>query len=119
MKPKKKVLLGKNSYFRISPEDWTRIQALAESEGLNASDIVRRAVRSYLSGGVEKWAAEQARSQAVAVREPSPEELAAAWLAELSGPIRRALEQIAQALRRAIEEAQAPSGHRGKGHGKR
>lgn len=118
MSTKRKAILGKNSYFRVSAEDWKRLETLAREEGLNVSDIVRRAVRAYLSGGSEKWAEQQARAQAAAVREPTPAELAAAWLAELPASVRRALEQIAPVVRKALEEAQGLRGRHGKGPSK-
>ena len=35
-------------YFRVETSTWQRLRALADSEQLTVSDIVRRAIREYL-----------------------------------------------------------------------
>jgi len=105
--------LEETTYVRLFGKDKERIRELAEAEGLNISDILRRAAMQYLAGGAERWAdierAKQARAGAteverkilLAVRDDS--DLTGAVLdlasaAHQGGPVRSAILGLAAVL---------------------
>jgi hypothetical protein len=55
------------TYVRLSTEDRDWAEAQATADGLDVSDVIRRAVRAWRFGGAEAYAA------AVAKRAPTPE----------------------------------------------
>jgi hypothetical protein len=88
--------LETTKYVRLTAVDIAKVNELADREGLAFSDIVRRAVRLYLSGGAEKWAEIQAST--AAVREVTPAEVAGGWFSRLSLSVRQTLYRLGQSL---------------------
>jgi len=89
------------TYARIHRDHRDAMQRIAEAEGLDLSDIIRRAVVQYVAGGQDKWA-EIEREKIAARPEAAPVQSRTFALADyLSGLDREVLvklSEIAQGL---------------------
>ncbi len=91
---------------RLTPELRQRLEELAATEGASISDLVRRAVQIFLSGGPESWAARQLEALGrqgedgtLAGSAMTPEvRVHGEWLHSLPEPARRFVFQIGHVL---------------------
>lgn len=84
------------TYVKLTPSMKKAVLEIAEREDLAASDVVRRAVRLYLSDGDERYVRE-----VKAVYQSDPITEVGRWFSELRLETRRVLFRIAAALEAA------------------